>query len=82
MAQKRRSCPDCGKRLPDSDLYAIEHFGASPLCASCRVNYESCSRCGQLRHLRDMRQVYCVDCRREYDRDRWARQRAARMGGG
>jgi hypothetical protein len=47
-------------------------------CATRRENYELCSKCGELRHLRDMRQVWCVDCRRTYDRDRWARQRAAR----
>jgi hypothetical protein len=28
--------------------------------------------------LADMRQSYCKTCRRTYDRDRWARQRAAR----
>jgi hypothetical protein len=78
VARKRPNCPDCGKRLTDSQIDVIEHFGASLLCDTCRVNYDSCSRCGNLRRLEDMRQVWCIDCRRSYDRDRWARQRAAR----
>jgi hypothetical protein len=78
MAPKRVNCPDCGKRLPDSFIYVAETFGGSLLCDACRVNYDSCSRCGNPRRLEDMRQAWCVDCRREYDRDRWARQRAAR----
>jgi hypothetical protein len=75
MARKGRNCADCGEPLewPGVDLPILAY------CGACRVNYESCSRCGELRHLRDM-QVWCVDCRREYDRDRWARQRAARGG--
>jgi hypothetical protein len=78
MARKRLSCPDCGKRLTDSQVYVVENFGGTLLCDTCRVNYDSCRRCGELRLLRDMRQTYCVDCRRSYDRERWARQRAAR----
>jgi hypothetical protein len=78
VARKRPNCPDCGKRLTDSQIYAAEHFGGTLLCSACRVNYDSCSRCGQMTRLEDMRQVWCIDCRREYDRDRWARQRAAR----
>ena len=78
MARKRLNCPDCGKRLTDSQIDAVENLGASLLCDRCRVNYDSCSRCGKQRRLEDMRQVWCIDCRREYDRDRWARQRAAR----
>jgi hypothetical protein len=78
MARKRPNCPDCGKRLTDSHIYAAENFGGSLLCDTCRMNYDSCPRCGRLRRLEDMRQVYCVDCRRSYDRDRWAGQRAAR----
>jgi hypothetical protein len=78
VARKRPNCPDCGKRLTDSQIHAVENFGASLLCDSCRVNYDSCSRCGDLRRLEDMRQVWCRSCRAEYDKARWARQRAAR----
>ena len=75
MARKGRNCADCGEPLEwGADLPILAY------CQACRVNYDSCSRCGELRHLRDMRQVWCVDCRREYDRTRWARQRAARGG--
>jgi hypothetical protein len=76
MARKGQNCADCEEPLewPGADLPILAY------CRACRVNYDSCSRCGELRHLRDMRQVWCVDCRREYDRDRWARQRAARGG--
>jgi hypothetical protein len=74
MARKGRNCADCGEPLEwtAADLPILAY------CRACSVNYDSCSRCGELRHLRDMRQVWCVDCRREYDRDRWVRQRAAR----
>jgi hypothetical protein len=80
MARKQRNCPDCGKRLSDPQIYVAENFGGSLLCDSCRANYDSCSRCGQLRRLEDMRQVWCKGCRSEYDRDRWRAQRAARGG--
>jgi hypothetical protein len=78
VARKRPNCPDCGKRLTDSQIYVAEHFVGTLLCSACRANYYSRSRCGELRLLEDMRQAWCIDCRREYDRDRWARQRAAR----
>jgi hypothetical protein len=75
MPRKRPICADCGGDLQDHEATASYYGGR---CSGCRENYESCRRCGELRRLEDMRQSYCVDCRREYDRDRWARQRAAR----
>jgi hypothetical protein len=78
MARKSPICLDCGKRLSASHVYVMKNYGGAQLCDTCRVNYDSCSRCGDVRHLEDMRQAWCVDCRRSYDRERWARQRAAR----
>jgi hypothetical protein len=73
MSQRRRKCADCGDRI---DSFAWE---TDPdLCTPCRQNYDTCRRCGRWFPLADMRQSYCVSCRREYDRARWARQRAAR----
>lgn len=74
MPRKRPICADCGKKLEDSEVFAYNHGR----CHTCRKSYGTCIRCGEMRRLADMRQSYCVDCRREYDRDRWARQRAAR----
>ena len=74
MPKKRPICADCGKKLQDFEDFAY-YQGR---CTNCRENYEACIRCHEIRLLADMRQAYCVDCRREYDRDRWARQRAAR----
>jgi hypothetical protein len=78
MARKHQDCLDCGKRLSDSQIYAVQNFGGTPLCDSCRANYDTCTTCGKLTHLRDMRQVYCRERRKQYDRNRWAAQRAAR----
>jgi hypothetical protein len=81
MPRKGRNCADCRESLEwTARADDLERWPILAYCQACRVNYDSCSRCGELRHLRDMRQVWCVDCRREYDRDRWARQRAARGG--
>jgi hypothetical protein len=73
MSQKRRKCADCGERID-----SFQRVTDPDLCWSCRQNYNGCQRCGRLVPLERMRQSYCVDCRRAYDRDRWARQRAAR----
>jgi len=73
MSQKRRKCADCGERI-ESFAWKTD----PDLCMACRQNYDVCGRCGRCVPLADMRQSYCVDCRRAYDRDRWARQRAAR----
>ena len=70
------TCADRGEKLPQHVREFPAYFGGR--CDSCRQNYERWITCGELTHLRDMRQSYCVDCRRTYDRDRWARQRAAR----
>lgn len=78
MARNRPNCPDCGKRLTDSQIYVAGTLGGTRLCDACRVNWDRCSRCGKLTRLEDMRQVWCRSCRRQYDRDRWARQRSAR----
>ena len=75
MPKKRPICSDCGKKLEDFEADAWYYRGR---CRACRENYDACIRCHEIRLLKDMRQAYCVDCRREYDRDRWARQRAAR----
>ena len=80
MAQKRWKCTDCGEPFDDWRNFAANNhpdWDGYRYCGTCAENYERCSICGELRHLRDMRQAYCVDCRRAYDRDRWARQRAA-----
>lgn len=73
MPKKRPICADCGNKL--QDLEKLAYFQGR--CSDCRENY-TCRRCGEIRVLEDMRQAYCVDCRRSYDRDRWARQREAR----
>jgi hypothetical protein len=73
MSQSRRRCADCGDRI-DSFAWKTD----PDLCTPCRQDYDTCRRCGRWIPLADMRQSYCVDCRRSYDRDRWARQRAAR----
>jgi hypothetical protein len=73
MSQRRRKCVDCGDRI-DSFAWKTD----PDLCTPCRGNYDTCRRCGRWCRLADMRQSYCVSCRREYDRARWARQRAAR----
>jgi hypothetical protein len=73
MAKKSRRCADCGERI--DSFYPITD---PDLCSPCRAGYDSCIRCRRLIPLADMRQSYCVSCRRTYDRDRWARQRAAR----
>jgi hypothetical protein len=73
MAKKGRVCTDCGEAL---DSF---HPVTNPdLCSVCRAKYDSCIRCSRLIPLADMRQSYCRSCRRTYDRDRWATQRAAR----
>jgi NMD protein affecting ribosome stability and mRNA decay len=71
----KRTCVDCGRTQDASEFYG---FWGSQLCHTCRVRYDRCARCNQATPLEDMRQAYCVDCRRAYDRDRWARQREAR----
>lgn len=80
MTRKRRNCADCGEPLPKNliELAASWPGRGYEFCRACRENYTTCSRCDGLHHVRDMRQAYCVDCRRAYDRERWARQRAAR----
>ena len=70
-----RTCVDCGRTQDASAFYG---FWGGELCHTCRSRYEQCAHCRRAIPLEDMRQAYCVDCRREYDRDRWARQRAAR----
>jgi hypothetical protein len=75
MPRKRPICADCGTKLQD---FEVESRYYQERCRACRENYEGCIRCGELTHLRDMRQSYCRSCRSQYDRDRWARQRAAR----
>jgi hypothetical protein len=73
MPRKRPICADCGEKLESS------HWATDPpLCSICRRNYAQCVTCQRYVPLADMRQSYCVDCRRSYDRDRWAAQRAAR----
>ena len=74
MPKKRPICADCSKKLQDFEDFAY-YQGR---CGACRENYEACIRCHEITPLRDMRQSYCVSCRQQYDRDRWARQRAAR----
>ena len=76
MPRKRPICADCGKKLQDFEADYPYFFHG--LCQDCRENYEACIRCHEITPLRDMRQSYCVSCRQQYDRDRWARQRAAR----
>lgn len=76
VARNGPSCADCGRKLQDFEADYPYYFHG--LCEGCRTNYASCIRCGEIRPLKDMRQSYCVECRRAYDRDRWARQRAAR----
>jgi hypothetical protein len=78
MARKPRDCPDCGERLTAGQIYAVENFGGTQLCDRCRAGYDQCSRCGNLRLLRDMRGAWCKTCRSAYDRERFANQRAAR----
>jgi hypothetical protein len=75
MPRKRPICADCGKKLQDFEA-DLGYFQGR--CQDCRTNYESCRRCGELRRLEDMRQSWCRTCRAQYDRARWARQRAAR----
>jgi hypothetical protein len=75
MPRKRPICADCGKKLEGFEADSSYYQGR---CRDCRENYEACIRCHEIKPLEHMRQSYCVDCRREYDRDRWARQRAAR----
>jgi hypothetical protein len=73
MSPKGRKCADCGEKL---DSF---HRVTNPdLCSACRAKYDSCVRCSRLMPLADMRQSYCRACRKEYDRARWAAQRAAR----
>jgi NMD protein affecting ribosome stability and mRNA decay len=69
-----RTCVDCGRTQDASEFYG---FWGSQICHTCRVRYARCARCNQPTLLEDMRQAYCVDCRRAYDRNRWARQREA-----
>jgi hypothetical protein len=77
MPKERPTCADCGKKLSEVEArWSPDYYEGR--CRACRGDYETCITCGDLRHLRDMRQSYCVDCRREYDRARWARQREAR----
>jgi len=81
MARKRRDCADCGEPLSKSrnEWAAMwPDFVAYQYCETCVENYTTCSRCSGLHHLRDMSQAYCKSCRRAYDQDRWAKQRAAR----
>jgi hypothetical protein len=73
MSQKRQKCADCGERIT-----SFQRVTDPPLCMTCRQNYDGCRRCSRLVPLAQMRQSYCVDCRRAYDRDRWAAQPAAR----
>jgi hypothetical protein len=73
MAKKGRKCADCGEALD-----SFHPMTDPDLCSACRAKYDSCVRCSRLVPLAQMRQSYCVDCRRAYDRDRWAAQRAAR----
>jgi hypothetical protein len=76
MTKKSPVCADCGERLDPWLLSQMDYFGG--LCDQCRKDYDQCVTCRRWVRLADMRQAYCVDCRRTYDRDRWARQRAAR----
>jgi hypothetical protein len=73
MAKKDRRCADCGEALD-----SFHPMTDPDLCSTCRTGYDACVRCSRLIPLARMRQSYCLDCRREYDRDRWAAQRAAR----
>ena len=59
---KTFDCPDCGKKLQDFEANSSYFQGR---CGDCRKNYGACIRCGEIRLLEDMRQAYCVDCRRE-----------------
>jgi hypothetical protein len=73
MPRKRPICADCGGKLE-----SFHWVTDPPLCSTCRRGYGQCVTCQRWVPLADMRQSYCVACRRSYDRDRWARQRAAR----
>jgi len=70
MSKKPRLCADCGEQLTEDRAYVLANVGetvrgAPWLCRDCRLNYTTCSRCGQWTHLRDMRQVWCKSCRSE-----------------
>jgi hypothetical protein len=78
MPRKRAICADCSKKLQGFEADSWYYQGR---CQDCRKNYEACIRCHEIRPLKDMRQSYCRWCRSAYDRDRWARQRAAREAG-
>jgi hypothetical protein len=78
----RQACIDCGKKFEPSEFWGISvgtlRGEAARVCRDCSVDWQECVRCHQATRLEDMRQAYCVSCRRAYDRDRWARQREAR----
>lgn len=81
MPRKRRTCADCGKQPTEwqGGLNPVAPDDDIEVCAGCRFrNYDGCRRCGRVFRLEDMRQAWCRWCRSQYDRDRWARQRAAR----
>jgi hypothetical protein len=80
MTRKRPTCADCGERSSDwNRLYPVAPDDEIQVCTGCRFrNYDGCRRCGRVFRLEDMRQAWCRWCRSVYDRDRWARQRAAR----
>jgi hypothetical protein len=79
---KKEACIDCGREFQSSEFWGLDrgtHIGEiARLCTACIVDWGVCARCRRATRLEDMRQVYCLDCRRAYDRDRWARQREAR----
>jgi hypothetical protein len=82
MSAEKRACIDCGKKFEPSEFWGIRvgSFGgeSARICRACLPGWQECARCHQATRLEDMSQAYCRSCRRQYDRDRWARQRAAR----